>query len=79
MTTFTDTQRLDFLLYRGRELELKGVGTNGQGAFFYMLYVKEGRWDSVGYPALHLKGPHDFEASLEQKRRAIDCAMEVQR
>ncbi|MEN5128884.1 hypothetical protein [Pseudomonas alloputida] len=77
MTEFNDTQRLDFMLSHGRELVLEGMGTNGRGTFWYTLYVQEGRWGSQEYGRVHLEGPVDFDATSEQKRQAIDLAMEA--
>jgi len=79
MADFNDTQRLDFMLSQGRELVLEGMGTNGRGTFWYTLYVQEGRWGSQEYERIHLEGPSDFDASPEQKRQAIDLAMEAQK
>lgn len=78
MTDFTDTQRLDFMLARGREVVLEGQGTNGRGTFWYTLYVQEGIWGGVKYEPIHLEGADTFEASPEQKRQVIDLAMEAQ-
>lgn len=78
MADFNDTQRLDFILARGRQVVLEGMGTNGRGKFFYELYVQEGIWPDANYECIHLEGPADFDAGLEQKRQAIDLAMEAQ-
>lgn len=78
MAEFTDSQRLDFILARGRQVVLEGMGTNGRGTFYYTLYVQEGIWPDEKYERTHLEGPEDFEPSPEQKRQAIDLAMDAQ-
>lgn len=78
MANFNDTQRLDFILARGRQVVLEGMGTNGRGTFFYELYVQEGIWPDSRYESIHLEGPADFQPSQEQNRQAIDLAMEAQ-
>ncbi|WP_054912491.1 hypothetical protein [Pseudomonas sp. NBRC 111127] len=78
MSEHTDTQRLDFILSRSRQVTLEGIGTNGRGTFFYELYVQEGIWPDTKYECLHLEGPVNFEPSPEQNRQAIDLAMEAQ-
>ncbi|MDW2775209.1 hypothetical protein [Pseudomonas sp. BEA3.1] len=78
MADFNDTQRLDFILARGRQVVLEGMGTNGRGTFFYELYVQEGIWPDSKYACVHLEGPDDFQPTQEQNRQAIDLAMEAQ-
>lgn len=78
MADFNDTQRLDFILARDRQVVLEGIGTNGRDTFFYELYVQEGIWPDAKYGRIHLEGPDDFQPSQEQNRPAIDLAMEAQ-
>lgn len=78
MADFNDTQRLDFLMQKGRQIVVDCHGTNGRGTFFYSLHVAEGIFEEPMAKKIHVEGPDEFEPTPEQKRQVIDLAMEVQ-
>jgi hypothetical protein len=70
----TDTQRLDFMLskYRNVIVEVEGWGSEGS---HHAVYVEEGFMADKQYPAVRFTGEAGTPCSLELKREAIDLAI----
>jgi hypothetical protein len=73
----TDTERLDFMLSKGRRVvtEIEGWGSRGQ---YYAVYVTQGTFEDIKYPAVCFTA-EDYKASSEEGRKitreAIDLAI----
>lgn len=74
----TDSERLEFLLRKGRQVvvEIEGWGSEGR---HYAVYVTEGTFDDVKYPAVRFSQEEDFSGVSEEgfkvKREAINLAI----
>jgi hypothetical protein len=73
----SDSERLDFILRKGRQVvtEIEGWGSEGR---HYAIYVTEGVMDDKKYPAMRFTA-EDFNSAGEEgrkiKREAIDLAI----
>lgn len=70
----TDTERLDFMLSKSRQIivEVEGWGSEGS---HHAVYVEEGFMADKQYPAVRFTGKTSEPCSLELKREAIDLAI----
>jgi hypothetical protein len=73
----SDTERLDFILRKGRQVvtEIEGWGSEGR---HYAIYVTEGVMDDKEYPAVRFTAESFSQISEEGrkiKREAIDLAI----
>lgn len=74
----TDTERLDFMLRKSRQVivEIEGWGSEGR---HYAIYVTEGTMSDHEYPAVRFTQAEDFSGVSEEgfkiKREAIDLAI----